>query len=82
MPQVIPARVWFNILTGATASVRGAVPYLSDAQKDDWVIKTVGYSIQNDDGTIGQGRRPYATEAEAQAAIDANPHAFKYGPGA
>ncbi len=82
MPQVIPARRWTNILTGATASVHGAVPYLSDAQKDDWVIKTVGYSIQNDDGTIGQGRPPYPTQEAAQAAIDANPFAFKHGPGA
>ena len=82
MPKVVPARVWSNILTGATASVRGAVPYLSDAQKDDWVIKTVGFSIQNDDGTIGQGRPPYPTAEAAQAAIDANPFAFKHGPGA
>lgn len=81
MAKVIPSRRWQNSVTGATASVYGAVPYVSDADKADWAIVTVGYSIQNDDGTIGQGRRPYASEAEAQAVLDANPHAFKRGPG-
>lgn len=80
MAKVIPSRRWQNAVTGATASIYGAVPYVGEA--GDWAIVTVGFSIQNDDGTVGQGRPPYATEAEAQAAIDRNPHAFKRGPGA
>lgn len=82
MAKVIPSRRWRNSVTGATASIYGAVPYVSDADKANWEVITVGYSIQNDDGTVGQGRQPYATEAEAQAVLDRNPHAFKRGPGA
>lgn len=80
MAKVIPSRRWQHV-SGRTASVYGAVPYVSDADKADWEIVTVGYSIQNDDGTVGQGRPPYATEAEAQAVLDRNPQAFKRGPG-
>lgn len=82
MPQVIPSRRWKNAVTGATASVYGALPYVSDADRDNWAVETVGYSIQNDDGTVGSGRPPYPTAEAAQAAIDANPYAFRRGPGA
>lgn len=74
MPKVIPSRRWQNSVTGRTASIYGAVPYTSDADKANWEVVTAGYVIQWDDGTVGNGRPPYATEAEAQAVIDRNPH--------
>lgn len=74
MAKVIPSRRWRNRVTGATASIYGAAPYVSDADKADWEVETAGFTIQWDDGTVGNGRPPYATEAEAQAVIDRNPH--------
>lgn len=73
MAKVIPARRWRNSVTGASASIYGAAPYASEAAKADWAIETSGYVIQWDDGTVGNGRPPYATEAEAQTVLDRNP---------
>lgn len=65
---VIPARHWRHSKTGATASVYGAHPGAGDPC---WTIETVGYTIRWADGTVGCGRPPFATEAEAEAHLDA-----------
>ena len=68
--EVIPARKWRNSATGATASLYGAAPYVSEADKADWTVETVGWTIRNNrDGTIGIGRSPFVTKEEADAYI-------------
>lgn len=37
------------------------------------VLVSEGFTVQHPDGTTGLGRKPFATEAEAQAWCDANP---------
>jgi len=63
--EIIESKIWVNLVTGLTASIYGAVPYGSDADKDDWEVKTVGYTWKLKDGTIGLGRRPVKTYEEA-----------------
>jgi len=69
--EAIESRRWFNRKTGATASIYGSTPYISAADKPNWSIKTVGYTVRdNQTGTIGTGRTPVATPPEAQAIAD------------
>lgn len=62
--EVIPAKEWFNPDTGATASIYGAVPY--HGEQGSWIIREVGFTWRTDQGTIGIGKRPAATRAEAE----------------
>lgn len=65
--EVIESRCWKNARTGASASIYGAVPYQSDAETEGWSIVTLGYTIRdNVAGTVGIGRTPFATMAEAE----------------
>ena len=66
--DVIPARHWVH-RTGRTASVYGAVPWTGAPgnQESDWEMETVGWTWQNDDGTVGLGRVPAKTREEAVA---------------
>lgn len=63
--EVIPARHWVNVRNGRTASIYGAVPYTSNADKADWEVRESGWTWQNDNGTIGLGRVPAKTREEA-----------------
>lgn len=53
---------------GRTASLYGAHP------GPGFEVVTKGWTIRHPDGTEGIGRKPFETQAEAQAWIDANPH--------
>lgn len=68
--EIIASRKWFNIKTGQTASIYGAVPYHSETDKVNWVIKTAGYTWQLDNGTIGLGRAPAKTYEGAKEVMD------------
>jgi hypothetical protein len=68
MGEVIEARQWRHP-SGRTASVYGSLP-----QGEGWEIVTTGWTIQHPDGTIGLGRPPFASKAEAQAWVDAHPN--------
>jgi hypothetical protein len=70
--KVIEARVWKHS-SGRTASVHGAVPWTTEAEKLEWSMQTVGYTIQHPDGTVGLGRKPFATKTEAEAWVTAHP---------
>jgi hypothetical protein len=70
--KVIEAFVWLHT-SGRRASVYGACPWHSDAEKMDWAMACDGFTILHPDGTIGIGRPPFATREEAQAWVDANP---------
>lgn len=68
--QVIPAKRWQHT-NGSTASLYGAVPWTSQADKPNWQIVTIGYTWQVVDGrgsvTIGLGKMPVKTLEEATA---------------
>lgn len=71
--EVIPSRRWQSN-AGRTASVYGAVPYRSDAEKarDGWQVVTVGWTIRdNARGTVGICRPPFSDRADAEAWVAA-----------
>ncbi|USN15903.1 hypothetical protein PAPPERLAPAPP_01610 [Brevundimonas phage vB_BpoS-Papperlapapp] len=74
MGEVIPHRVWRNTRTERTAGVFGAVPWVSDAEKHEWELVTVGWTVRHPDGTTGVGRFAFQTKDEAQAWVDKNPN--------
>lgn len=69
--KVIEAKQWRHV-SGRTASVCGACPWHSEAERTEWKIVAAGYTIQHPDGTQGIGRAPFKTREEAQAWIDRN----------
>ena len=73
MRRVIEYWVWVHVPTGLTASIRGACPWGFGPQPTTWERRQDGWSIEHPDGTIGIGRAPFPTAAEAQAWIDAHP---------
>lgn len=62
---IVPYKVWKSSVTGATASIHGAVPWTRDADKSKWQVIVAGYTWQRDDGRIGLGRVPAKTLEEA-----------------
>jgi hypothetical protein len=59
------AKRWVNT-DGRTASVYGSCPYVSDADKANWTIVNVGYTIRdNRTNTVGMGRKPYESKYDA-----------------
>lgn len=81
--EVIESRVWVRD-DGAKASIYGACPWTSDAEKARWKIITQGWTIHDTQtNTVGIGRKPFATREEAQSWCDAQ-HArmepFRNGP--
>ena len=68
--EVIESKRWKRD-DGATASIYGAVPWVSSSEEKRWRIVPVGYTVRdNASGTVGIGRVPWATRAEAQAWVD------------
>ena len=69
--EVVPSRRWKH-RSGRTASIYGAVPYVSDEDEADWSIETVGYTLRDTlRGTLGAASLPFgATKDEAQALAD------------
>jgi hypothetical protein len=64
--EVIPYRFWKNKVTGRTASVAGAHPAGSPADRANWEIVTEGWTWRNDNGTTGLCRPPAKTREEAE----------------
>ena len=65
MYEIIESKQW-QCTDGRTASIYGACPYVSDADKANWTIKAVGFTVRNmKTGTVGIGRKPFATFDEA-----------------
>ena len=68
MYEVIESKRWKHT-DGRTASVYGAAPYLSDRKA--WTVETVGFTVRNNKTeTVGIGRAPWKTQAEAQAWVN------------
>ena len=75
--EVIPHRVLKRI-SGKIVSISGAAPYYTDAQKAEWSIVQMGWTVRNNrTGTTGICRPPFQTEAEAQAWCDENNPRFR-----
>ena len=68
--EIIESRKWFNIKTEQTASIFGSVPYYSEVDKPNWIIKATGYTWKLDNGTVGLGRVPAKTYEEAKEVMD------------
>jgi hypothetical protein len=67
--EAIESRHYVNN-AGRTASIYGAAPWVTEAQRigEVWRIVHAGYTVRdNERGTVGYGRPPLATMAEAQA---------------
>ena len=76
--EVVPSRCWYNAITGATASLYGACPWVSDAEKDEWTLTVSGWTIKdNQRGTVGIGRAPFKSEEEAEQYLLDHPTVFR-----
>lgn len=55
---------------GRTASICGACPWTSNAEKTRWKIEQRGFTVfDHNTNTSGFGRPPFKTQEEAQAFI-------------
>lgn len=69
--EVIESKHWVRD-DGRTASIYGAVPWVSASEEKRWKIVPRGYTVRdNERGTVGIGRQPWTTRAEAQTWTDA-----------
>lgn len=68
--EPVPYRVYVRD-DGKRASIHGAVPWTSDAEKPLWHLETIGYTVYHKKaGTYGIGRKPWDTLEQCQAWID------------
>ena len=68
--EVVPSRRWIHT-SGATASVYGACPWTSEADRSNWQTQDVGFTVYNRvSGTYGIGRMPWPTREAAQMWAD------------
>jgi hypothetical protein len=63
-------RYHHHLPSGRHASIYGACPWRSDAEKAQWELRTRGWTWHLSDGTVGLGRVPAATREEAQQVMD------------
>ena len=67
--EIIEAKRWVHV-SGATASIYGACPYVSDSDKSNWSIQTVGWTIRdNKTNTVGMGRKPFDSMYDASMVL-------------
>lgn len=65
--QPVPYRYWLRD-DGRRASIWGAAPWTSAAERPRWTLTDGGWTIRdNHTNTEGLGRPPFATEQEAAA---------------
>jgi hypothetical protein len=63
--EIIESKHWRHS-AGMTASLYGAVPWTSEADRQNWSVQVVGYTLRNiKTGTVGIGRKPFKTYEEA-----------------
>jgi len=67
--KVIESLVWKRD-DGLKASIYGACPWQSQAEKARWTLVPQGFTIQWSDGTVGCGRKPFTTAEDAQRFLD------------
>lgn len=70
--EIVPSRRWYNQSTGASASIFGSTPWASEADRNHWQIVQNGWTIRDEQtGTVGMGREPFATHDSAQQWLNA-----------
>ena len=62
---IIEHKVYKHV-SGRTASIYGACPWTSQADKANWSLETKGFTWQMSNGTVGFGRGPAKTRGEAE----------------
>ena len=68
--EVIESKAWKRD-DGRTASIYGALPWVTPSEEKRWKKVTRGYTVRdNVQGTVGIGKQPWPTRAEAQAWAD------------
>lgn len=72
MYEVIESKCWQHIISGATASIYGALPWTRDSDRDDWEKVQQGWTVRNTStGIVGVGRVPWTTLTAANLWCDA-----------
>ncbi len=65
--EVIPSKSWQRD-DGAKASIYGAVPWVSEAEKARWAVVDQGWTVRNPrTGEVGTGRPPFPSYEAAAA---------------
>ena len=68
--EVIESRAWVHT-SGRTASVYGACPWVAESDRANWSVVSRGWTVRNPfTGEVGACRKPFATQAEAEAFAD------------
>lgn len=71
MTEVKESRHWENKVTGARASIYGAVPWYNEKDAHDWTFVSDGWTWEWSDGTIGH-RQSVKTREEAEVILQKN----------
>ena len=70
----IPYRVWFNASANRKASIHGSCPWFDGSGEENWEMIDDGFTlhVEHRDGSVtyGLGRKPFATEEEANVFAD------------
>lgn len=65
--EIVEARTWVRD-DGATASIYGAAPWLTEAERPRWTLRADGWTVRNPHtGEVGACRPPVATREAAEA---------------
>jgi len=68
--EVVESKTW-KATDGRTASIFGSLPWTTEADRANWSIVVDGYTVRDHlRNTVGLGRRPFETQAEAQVVAD------------
>lgn len=63
--KIVQAKRWHHQSTGRTASIFGAVPWITEGDRPNWIVEVTGWTWCNSDGTYGLSRPSAATYEEA-----------------
>lgn len=64
--EVVESKRWV-CNDGRTASIYGASPYTNDAERSQWRVQVVGFTVRHlKAGTVGIGRQPWPTRQAAE----------------
>ena len=74
--EVIESKRWKNKTTGHMVSIFGSVPWVNDADRDNWVMVSVGWTWRHRDGSIGLGKTPAKTRDDAIKEMDRINHEY------
>jgi len=67
MYKVIESKVWRHKITGQSASIYGACPWTTLADKENWHIVSRGWTVENPyTNEVGICRPPWETREEAE----------------